>query len=213
MKLKSAFNSAPHSTRNAPSDGVRFVAAAASAGLVACLLFSVSGLAQPQPATFCLNGFTWESVAGVPPEEARKLTLIEHLSLGSQMMFRSPRLRDQMLVSVHDVGTCHNCHSTAQSTDDAMTHVLDGVNELVVIEPSQRGTWFGREYAAFLARPTGDTCEPDGSRVLLAGPPTVDGVLRHRESGSDVRFIIESDDILRALQVPETAPVLLSPRR
>lgn len=211
IKIESASGSALNSRRNTPSDRFGFVAVAASAGFIAWLLFAVPASAQPR--TLCLNGFTWETVAGVPSVPARELTLIEHFSLGSQMLFRSPRLQDEMLVSVHDTNTCHTCHSPVASNDEVMTRVLNEVSELIVIEPSRKRSWFGQEHAAFLARRTGDVCEPDGSRVLLAGPPTVEGVLRHQESGSDTRFIIESDTILRELQAPERAPVLVSPRR
>ena len=211
MKIKSVLGSALNSRRNAPSDRFRFLTVAASAGFIACLLFAVPASAQPR--TFCLNGFTWETVTGVPSGPARELTLIENFSLGSQMLFRSPRLRDEILVSVHEANTCHTCHSPVASNDEAMTRILDEVSELSVIEPSRRESWFDQEHTAFLARRTGDVCEPDGSRVLLAGPPIIEGVLRHQESGSDTRFIIESDTILRELQAPERAPVLISPRR
>ena len=211
MKTKTVSRLVPLSRRNTPSGRVRFVAIAVFAGSIAWLLLASPASAQPR--TFCLTGSIWETVTGVPPVPARELTLIEHLSLGSQMLFRSPRLRDEMLVSVHDTGTCHTCHPSTSLNDGEMTRVLDDVSELVFIEPSQSGRWFGQEYAAFLARRTGDICEPDGSGILLAGPPTVEGVLGHRESGSDMRFIVESDEILRELQAPQEAPVLLSPRR
>ena len=192
--MRSALSWILCSRRNLPSERIRPLASAvaSSLGVFAWLLYAVPASAQPR--TFCLNGVTWETVNGVPPAPARQLTLIEHFSLSGQMLFRSPRLRDEMLLSVHDAGTCQNCHRPAESDSDRTPEILDEVTELVVIEPSQRATWFGQEYSAFLARRTPENCQPDGSSIFLAGPPTVEGVLRHREAGSDIRFIIESED-------------------
>lgn len=200
-RLETVTKKLKHALRRSP---------AASTIAVACLLHAVPASAQPR--TFCLTGVTWETVNGVPPGPAREVTLIEHFSLSGQMMFRSPRLLDQMLLSVHDTGTCLSCHGPAKSESERTAEILNDVKELIFIEPSQRNTWFGQEYSAFLARRTPEACQPDGASTLLAGPPTVEGVLRHREAGSDIRFIIESEAILRGLEVPETAPVLVSPR-
>lgn len=178
-------------------------------GLFACFLAPAGGSAQPEE--FCLGGVIWRSV-DVPPALARKLTISESFALGSQILFGSPRLRDELVVSVHGAGTCQACHQRRGLAGRGTGDEIWADRELVVIRQSPRDRWFwGADYEAILVRATTSGCEVETAGVL-GGAPSVDGLLGHQESGSDTRFIIESELMVRELD-PNTASVLVTPAR
>ena len=180
-------------------------------GFVAWIL--AAAVVSAQPREFCLGGFTWESIPEVPPAPARELTIGESLSLGSQLLFRSSRLRNEMLVSAHGAGTCQSCHSSRGEQGVGAAQSLETSSDLVIIEPLATGWWFwGQSYEALLVRRTERVCQ-DEEQGVLAGAPTVEGVRGHQESDSDIRFIIESSHMLEGLESPDTAPLLVAPVR
>ena len=173
-----------------------------------CFVALLAGTtASAQPETFCLDGIEWQMVPGIPPVQARELTISEKLSLGSQMLFGSARLRNEMLVSVHSPASCGSCHNNSDRTEQEVSWP---VGELVVVQSSRRDRPFwGRDYEARLVRPTENGCGSETTGVYW-GVPSLQGVLGHERSDSDMRFIIESRRMLEELD-RFTAPVLAAP--
>ena len=186
----------------------RTLSIGACCGSFAWLLFPAVASAQPE---FCLNGVIWQSVTDVPSAPARELTISQRLALGSQILFGSPRLRDELLVSAHDAATCQRCHQPAEHAGDETTQDPWADSELVVIRPSARNGFWQPDYEAFRVRGTTVECQVE-TKGVLGGAPTVNGLLGHHESDSDIRFIIESNSMVGALN-PDTASVLVTPDR
>ncbi|MDD9996554.1 MAG: hypothetical protein OXQ89_02290 [Rhodospirillaceae bacterium] len=169
----------------------------------------VGATALAQPGTFCLDGVEWQRVPGIPPAQARELTIPEKLSLGSQMLFGSARLRDEMLMSAHGPDSCASCHDNSERTEQDASWSIDN---LIVVQPSRRDRPFwGQDHEAFLVRPTENRCDPETPGVYW-GAPSLQGVLGHERSDSHMRFIIESSRMLEELD-RFTAPVLAEPGR